>query len=172
MLKVALIGCGRISFKHIEAYTKNMHRIRLVAACDPWTDRAKAAEYRKAIFSAEVTVYADYRAMLAKEKPDSCAVATESGHHPRIAIDCLEAGAYVICEKPMTLSTKDADAMNSAALRAGEKLEVCFQNGFNAPSPRQESRWRMADSGGCSTAWCRYAGSSARFCPWYRSAWL
>ena len=56
----------------------------------------------------DVTVYADYHEMLAKEKPDICAIATESGYHPRIAIDCLEAGAHVICEKPCLLYTSDA----------------------------------------------------------------
>jgi UDP-N-acetyl-2-amino-2-deoxyglucuronate dehydrogenase len=131
----ALIGCGRISFKHIEAAVANSDRIKLLACCDPVTTKAqsKAAEYRKAYPDAQIAVYTDYRDMLKKEHPDICAIATESGKHPVIAIDCLEAGSHVICEKPMALSTKDADAMNAAARKAGKKLAVCFQNRFNAP---------------------------------------
>jgi UDP-N-acetyl-2-amino-2-deoxyglucuronate dehydrogenase len=134
----ALIGCGRISHKHVEAAIENADRIRLVACCDPLADRAqaKAAEYTEARPEARVAVYSDYREMLEREKPDICAVATESGYHPRIAIECLEAGAHVICEKPMALSTGDADAMNRTARRAGRKLAVCFQNRFNAPVQR------------------------------------
>lgn len=130
-----LIGCGRISFKHIEAAIKNADRLALVAVCDPILERAeqRKAEYLNAFPDAHVAVYADYKQMLDHEKPDICAVATESGYHPRIAIDCLEAGAHVICEKPMALSTQDADAMISASQRAGKKLAVCFQNRFNAP---------------------------------------
>ena len=132
---LALIGCGRISFKHIEAAVKNNYRLSLIAVCDPILQRAeeKKAEYLKIFPEARVAVYADYRVMLEKEKPDMCAIATESGYHPRIAIDCLEAGAHVICEKPMALSTRDADAMIAASHRTGKKLAVCFQNRFNAP---------------------------------------
>jgi UDP-N-acetyl-2-amino-2-deoxyglucuronate dehydrogenase len=135
MRTLALIGCGRISFKHVEAAVKNADRLRLVAACDPRIERAetKAAEYRESFPSAEVAVYADYREMLVKEKPDICAVATESGYHPRISMDCSEAGSHVICEKPMALSTRDADAMIATARKAGKKLAVSFQSRFNAP---------------------------------------
>jgi len=135
MLTLALIGCGRISFKHVEAAVKNADKIRLIATCDPRIDRAeeKAADYRKAFPAAKVAIYADYRQMLEKERPDICAIATESGYHSRISMDCSAAGAHVICEKPMALSTTDADAMIAAALAAEKKLAVCFQNRFNAP---------------------------------------
>lgn len=137
-LKTALIGCGRISFKHVEAYARNVDRLRMVASCDPISERAeaKAAEYRATAPDAEVVVYGDYREMLAREKPDIVSIATESGKHPKIAIACLEAGCHVVCEKPMALSTRDADAMNEAARKAGRKLVVCFQNRFNAPVRR------------------------------------
>jgi len=139
VLRLALIGCGRISSKHIEAVLGNKDRVRLVACCDPIQDRAqgRAQEYGAGLSSgSDVRVYADYHEMLAKEKPDICAIATESGYHPRIAIDCLEAGSHVICEKPMALSTRDADAMIDAARRNNRKLAVCFQNRFNAPVQR------------------------------------
>ncbi len=138
---LALIGCGRISFKHIEAALSNHGKLRLVACCDPITERAetRAAEYRKAFPDAEVSIYADYRDMLKKEKPDICAIATESGYHPHIAIDCLNAGSHVICEKPMALSTRDADAMITEAEKNGKKLAVCFQNRFNAPVQKARS---------------------------------
>jgi Predicted dehydrogenases and related proteins len=138
MVSIALIGCGRISFKHIEAMVKNRDRIRLVACCDPRLDRAetRAAEYKKSVSEATVAIYADYREMLDKERPQFCAISTESGYHPDIAIHCSESGAHVICEKPMALSVDDADAMIAAADKAGRMLAVCFQNRFNAPVQR------------------------------------
>ncbi|MDR2767637.1 MAG: Gfo/Idh/MocA family oxidoreductase [Treponema sp.] len=131
----ALIGCGRISFKHIEAFVKNADKMILTAACDPVLSRAeeKAKEYRASLPGAGLAVYADYKQMLAESPPDIVTIATESGKHKDIAIDCLNAGCHVICEKPMALSTRDADTMNEAARRAGKKLAVCFQNRFNAP---------------------------------------
>jgi predicted dehydrogenase len=135
MFKVALIGCGRISFKHIEGYIKNSDRMTLVAACDPKTDRAEAKrlEYLKAFPDAAVSVFADYREMLAKVRPDIVSIASESGYHAQIAIDCLNAGAHVICEKPMAVSTRDADAMIAAGKKNNRKFAVCFQNRYNAP---------------------------------------
>ena len=138
MITLALIGCGRISYKHIEAAIANGDRIRLVACCDPVPSRmeAKAQEFKKAFPDAKVALYDDYREMLKNEHPGICAIATESGYHPKIAIACLEAGSHVICEKPMALSTNDADAMIAVAKKADRKLAVCFQNRFNAPIQR------------------------------------
>jgi predicted dehydrogenase len=119
---VSLIGCGRISFKHIEAFAKNADAMILSAVCDPILSRAeeKVQEYKKSIPDAKTAVYVDCQTMLAECKPDIVTIATESGKHKDIAIDCLNAGCHVICEKPMALSTKDADAktMYSADLPA------------------------------------------------------
>jgi len=135
MKKIALIGCGRISFKHIEAFVNNADKLTLTAICDPVISRAKEkeSEYKKSFPNAETSVFADYKEMLVKQKPDIVTIATESGKHCQIAVDCLEAGCHVISEKPMALSTKDADFMISTAKRKKLKLAVCFQNRFNAP---------------------------------------
>jgi len=135
MYTTALIGCGRISFKHIEGFVDNANKLKLTALCDPIKKRAeeKAGEYQKKIPDANIAVYEDYREMLTKQKPDIVTIATESGKHKEIAIACLEAGCHVICEKPMALSVKDADKMIAAAKKNKRKLAVCFQNRFNAP---------------------------------------
>jgi predicted dehydrogenase len=131
----SLIGCGRISFKHIEAFAKNADKMVLTAVCDPVLGRAeeKAKEYQAHAMGSPVAVYTDYGKMLVNCKPDLVTIATESGKHKAIALDCLNAGCHVICEKPMALSTQDADAMIETAKRVGKKLAVCFQNRFNAP---------------------------------------
>lgn len=172
----SLIGCGRISFKHIEAAVKNNDRLSLVAVCDPILERAeeKKAEYLKTFPEAKVAVYADYRELLEKEKPDVCAIATESGYHPTIAIDCLGGGAHVICEKPMALSTRDADAMIAASHRTGKKLAVCFQNRFNAPVQKarkalEAGRFGRMLHGSIQVRWNR-SESYYKQAPW-RGTW-
>jgi len=77
--------------------------------------------------------------MLDKQKPDIVTIATESGKHCEITVNCLEAGCHVIVEKPMALSTEDADKMISIARKNNKKLAVCFQNRFNAPIQRLRS---------------------------------
>jgi UDP-N-acetyl-2-amino-2-deoxyglucuronate dehydrogenase len=135
MYNVALIGCGRISFKHIEGFVDNADKIKLIAVCDPVKNRTeeKIREYKNKYPDANIDIYEDYREMLAKQKPDIVTIATESGKHPEIAITCLESGCHIICEKPMALSVKDADKMIAAAKKNKKKLAVCFQNRFNAP---------------------------------------
>ncbi len=177
MYTIALIGCGRISFKHIEAFVKNADRLKLIAACDPRLERAqaKAADYKKALPSAdEPKTYADYRDMLAELKPDIVTIATESGYHPAVAIDCLRAGAHVIVEKPMALSTADAKAMNEAAKAAGKKIAVCFQNRFNAPvrklrDAKEAGRFGRMMHGMVQVRWNRNEGYYAE-APW-RGTW-
>ena len=132
---VALIGCGRISFKHIEGFVADKEKMTLIACCDPLLERAdeKAKDYQKSIPHAEVKTYKDYKVMLEELQPDIVTIATESGKHKAIAIDCLNAGSHVICEKPMALSTSDAQEMIDCAKKNNKKLAVCFQNRFNAP---------------------------------------
>jgi predicted dehydrogenase len=176
MYTIALVGCGRISFKHIEAYANNADKLRFVAACDPVTERAEAKrnEYLKSFPNADIKIYADYRDMLTELKPDIVTIATESGKHPAIAIDCLNAGCHVICEKPMALSTADADAMNAAAKKAGKKLAVCFQNRFNAPVQKlrkayEEGRFGKLLHGMIQIRWNRNEAYYAE-APW-RGTW-
>ncbi|MCL2185860.1 MAG: Gfo/Idh/MocA family oxidoreductase [Treponema sp.] len=135
MFKTALIGCGRISFKHIEGFIDNADRLDLFAVCDPLEDRAreKIKEYKNKFSNADVLIFTDYKEMLLKHKPDIVTIATESGKHSEIAVNCLNAGCHVICEKPMALSSKDADNMIAASKKDNKKLAVCFQNRFNAP---------------------------------------
>lgn len=135
MMKIALIGCGRISFKHIEAFVAMQDKVALVAVCDPIVERAeeKKAEYGKSVPNAPVKVFSDYKEMLEICKPEIVTIATESGKHKDIAVYCLQHGAHVICEKPMALSTADAQAMIDTAKQHGKQLAVCFQNRFNAP---------------------------------------
>ena len=135
MYTIALIGCGRISYKHIEGFTGNADKIKLTALCDPFLDRAKEKEieYKKHFPDAEVNIYSDYKRMLSAQRPDIVTIAAESGKHHDIAADCLQAGCHVICEKPMALSTSDADHMILCAKENNRKLAVCFQNRFNGP---------------------------------------
>lgn len=134
-LNFAIIGCGRISYKHVEALVRNRENAVLVAVCDVIKENAeaKANEYQKTFIDGKVNVYTDYKEMLEKENIDVVTVATESGYHPEIAIYCMERSKHVICEKPMALSVKDADNMIECSRKNNVKLSVCHQNRFNVP---------------------------------------
>ncbi|MCI1944324.1 Gfo/Idh/MocA family protein [Clostridium luticellarii] len=135
-LKFAIIGCGRISYKHIEALAANKEEAVLTAVCDIVSEKAEKRkdEYvDKTGKDHEPAVYTDYKEMLAKQEIDVVTIATESGYHPEIAIYCMNNKKNVICEKPMALSIQDADAMIAASEKNHVKLCICHQNRFNKP---------------------------------------
>jgi len=133
-LKIAIIGCGRIACKHIDAIIQNKAEIELTAVCDVVESNAMSqkVEYIKAKGeNIDVKVYRDYKEMLDEVDIDIVAIATESGYHPEISIYCMNKSKHVIVEKPMALSTQDADKMIECSRENKVKLCICHQNRFN-----------------------------------------
>lgn len=133
MLKIGLVGCGRISRKHIEAIAANGDICELAAVADliPAKMDAAAALYSEKT-GKDVRKYRDYQEML-QEEIDIISIATESGYHAQHALASLQAGKHVLVEKPMALSISDCDKMIAAAEERGLTLGLCHQNRFNPP---------------------------------------
>ena len=127
-MKYALIGCGRISPNHIAAAKAN--GLEIVAICDL---EMKNMEDKKRKFElpSSVRTYVDYKKMIEEETPDLIAIATESGKHASIALDCIEAGCNLIIEKPISLSLEDADRIIKKSKEKNVKVCACHQNRFN-----------------------------------------
>ena len=128
-MKYALIGCGRISPNHVAAAIKN--NLDIVAVCDIIPENMENILGKFDIDSSNIKRYTDYIEMLENEKPELVAIATESGKHAKIALDCLDRGANIIIEKPIALSLADADKIIEKSKEKG--LVVCanHQNRFN-----------------------------------------
>ena len=128
-MKYGLIGCGRISPNHLEAAINN--NLGIVGICDIVPENMDILLNKLNIDTNKYKKFTDYKEMLENEKPELVAIATESGKHAQIALDCLDAGCNVIIEKPIALSLEDADKIIE---KAKEKdLVVCanHQNRFN-----------------------------------------
>jgi predicted dehydrogenase len=107
-----------------------------------------------------VRQYTDYHEMLKKEKPELVAIATESGKHAAIALDCIEAGCNVIIEKPIALSLEDADAIIRAAKEKKVKVCASHQNRFNKSVQKireamENGRFGRMFYGTAHIRWCR-----------------
>ncbi|MGH2332327.1 Gfo/Idh/MocA family protein [Thermoanaerobacter mathranii] len=138
-LRFGLIGCGRVSFKHIEAIVNNYDNAELVALCDLEIEKAELLKKRykelldkKNVKINNIEVYRDYQELLKRADIDIVSIATYSGTHAEITINALKSGKHVIVEKPMALSIKDADEMIETAKKYNRKLTVCHQNRFNS----------------------------------------
>ena len=156
-MKYALIGCGRISPNHIAAAVAN--KLEIVAMCDINPDNIVD---KKLKFDLPDTVkeYLDYREMLRKEKIDLIAIATESGKHAQIALECIEAGCNLIIEKPIALSLEDADEIIRKADEKGVKVCACHQNRFNKSIQKireavDKKRFGKLFYGTAHIRWCR-----------------
>ncbi|QCX32834.1 Gfo/Idh/MocA family oxidoreductase [Caloramator sp. E03] len=175
-LKFAIIGCGRISKWHVDAIAQNNNEAVLVATCDIIKEKAieKSEIYKKYFSDATVNIYEDYKKMLDSEEIDVVTIATESGYHPEIAIYAMKKGKHVIVEKPMALSTDDADLMIKTAKENKVKLCVSHQNRFNKSiqmlrAALEEGRFGKLVSGMASIRWNRNM-EYYRQAPW-RGTW-
>ncbi len=134
MLRVGLLGCGRISKKHVEAIAANGDVAELVAVCDlvPEKMEVAAALYQEKT-GRRPRQYLEYREMLDSPDIDIIAIASESGRHAGHTLASLEAGKHVLVEKPMALSVEDCDKMIALAEARNLTLGLCHQNRFNPP---------------------------------------
>lgn len=155
-MKYALIGCGRISPNHIVAAINN--GLEIVGLCD--IDKKMLYDKAAKFDLRDVHQYADYRDMLEREKPDLVAIATESGKHASIALDCIEANCNLIIEKPIALSIDDANGIIAASKNKGVKVCASHQNRFNKSIQKirealERNRFGRMFYGTAHIRWCR-----------------
>ena len=124
-VRVALVGCGRISGNHFDAFRK-IPGLSLVGVCDLVEERARAAGE-----SQGVPFFTSYEKMLQGIECDAVVIATPSGLHPQQGILAARAGKHVITEKPMAISLGAADELVHACDSAGVRLFVVKQNRLN-----------------------------------------
>ena len=130
-IKIAIIGCGGIATRaHMTAYEQLADRFEVVAACDILPDRvAQFAEKFK--IPAHFT---DYRDVLKLEGLQAVDICTPNYLHSIIAVEALDAGLNVLCEKPDAINPAEAIRMNEAAERNNKLLMVIRNNRFLAQS--------------------------------------
>jgi len=117
-LRVGIVGGGGAAYWHMSSMRK-IGNIEVAAICDENEARARRAAKAFHIRSA----YADLSEMLGKEKMDVVDICAPPQTHPALATRAMEAGCHVLTEKPMALTTQEADEMIGAA-RANQ-VQLC-----------------------------------------------
>ena len=122
-------GAGNYGHGLHVAY-KNLENVEFIAVADPDdAGRKKAVEETGALRD-----YSDYRDLLSKEDLDIVSVCPRwIPAHLELVPACLDAGCHIYCEKPMTATLADGDAIVSAAQEKGLKIAVAHQ-GVYAPA--------------------------------------
>jgi len=125
-IRIAVVGCGRISKNHFGSIEKHASDFELVAVCDtnPTTLAEHADQYK-------VPGYANMENMLVEHQIDAVALCTPSGVHPDQAVLAAKHGVNVITEKPMATRWHDGVRMVKACDDAGVRMFVVKQNRRN-----------------------------------------
>jgi len=122
VLRVGIVGCGRISGLHEMGY-REREDARIVAVCDSQKKRAQ----EKAKAWGVDKVYTDYGQLLADHNVDLVELLVPHHLHAPLTVAACEAGKNVSVQKPMALTAAEAGQMIAAAEKAGVVLRV-FEN--------------------------------------------
>jgi predicted dehydrogenase len=133
-LKFAIIGCGRISYKHVEAILHNENEAELVAVCDILEENAlrRKEEYLKHYnANSEVKVFLDYKEMLSTEKLDAVFILTPPHLHGEIEKVCATHVPAVFIEKPVSNNLKTTFDIQEVFDSAGTIASVGYMMRYN-----------------------------------------
>ncbi|MEK7413629.1 MAG: Gfo/Idh/MocA family oxidoreductase [Planctomycetota bacterium] len=152
--RIGIVGAGAIAKSHVEGLRAS--GCEVIAVADPFeTARTKFAETHK------VTAYASLADMRKAEKLDAISVCTPNSLHAPVAIEGLESGLHVLCEKPPATSLAAAVQMRDVARKSGKLLMMGFNQRFEAHA---QELARLRDQGTfgqiyhAKAAWIRRRG--------------
>ena len=125
MLKICIIGAGRIGKVHLESISYHVKNATVTAMADPFMNE----ETEKLIRSYGVSkVTKDYKDILNDKDIDAVLVCSSTDTHAAISIEAINAGKHVFCEKPVDHSIEKIQAVADALK---EHPDIKFQVGFN-----------------------------------------
>lgn len=126
MIKIGLMGCGMIAqTAHLWAINHS-RKVELVAAYDP--DPQRLREVRKSSPQIDIQPYTDVEDFF-KSGLDAVAITSPAGAHYSNVMDAARFGKHALCEKPIAMTEKDAEAMIAAMAKAKKQLYVglCYR---------------------------------------------
>jgi myo-inositol 2-dehydrogenase/D-chiro-inositol 1-dehydrogenase len=126
LIRVGVIGTGRIGRMHAELLERRVPGLALAAVFD--TDEAAAQEVGA---SFGVPVHASADELISSPEVDAVAVCSVSGTHVDLIVAAAAAGRPVFCEKPLSLSLAEVDRALAAVDRAGVLLQIGFNRRFD-----------------------------------------
>ncbi len=124
MLKGGIIGLGKMGISHA-AIVGAHPSVDFVAVCD--TSSLVLDAFKK---YTKVNTYSDYMKMLDKETLDFVVIATPTKFHYPMAKHAMEKNIHVFCEKPFSLTSKEATELVNIAKKKNLVNQVGYHNHF------------------------------------------
>lgn len=160
MLKVAIVGCGKIADSHA-SQIQRIPGCEIVGTCDREELMAKQLAER---FNVK-RYYGRLDALLREGQPDVVHITTPPQSHYEIGRQCLEAGCHIYVEKPFTIDAAETEKLISLADRTGLRLTVGTDEQFSAVARWMRKLVRDGYLGGTpvhiESTWCYELGEGA-----------
>jgi predicted dehydrogenase len=136
-LQIGHVGVGVQGGYHVNAIKENAsaNNVQQIAVCDLYVRARKNAAGRLGLKDSQI--YADYRKLLANKDIDVIVIATSDNWHADIAVDALNAGKHVYCEKPMCKTLEETFRIYDTVKKTGKKFQIGAQR-------CSENRWHIA----------------------------
>src|SRR4051794_33037135 len=160
-LRIGVIGGGGIAQLHLPHLRKRADAVDIVGIAD--VNPAVAEVAKKFEINRFVS---DYRELI--PETDAIAISVPTHLHAPIAIDALNAGKHVFCEKPMARTMPQAQAMADAARKSGAALQIGFVRRFD----HGWLVWRdalLAGKIGRPAVWRDFQSSPGQVAPWFQT---
>ncbi len=116
------IGCIGVGSMGTGDARGHAHFGDIVAVCDVDSRHAERAKNDQAIGKGKADSYGDYRRVLERNDIDVVSVVTPDHWHVKIAIEALQAGKHVFCQKPLTLTLEENQLIRNACKKYSDRV--------------------------------------------------
>ena len=127
VIKVGVIGAGRIGKIHAENLATRIPGVDVVAIADPNVDAAKELAEKLHVSA----YYEDYRKILDDKSIEAVLICSSTDTHARFMTEAADAGKHIFCEKPVDHSLEKIDAALAAVKKASVKCQIGFNRRFD-----------------------------------------
>jgi UDP-N-acetyl-2-amino-2-deoxyglucuronate dehydrogenase len=157
-VKFAIVGCGNIGSRHL-AVVNAQQNAKISALCDIDSVKGKSL----ASLYGEIPFFSSFNEMIEKTDADVINICTPHGLHAPMAIKAADHGKHVLVEKPMALTSSEADDMIAAGERNNVRIMVVKQNRYNVPIALTKNALNSGKLGKiymvlCNVLWNRHDG--------------
>lgn len=153
MLKVAIVGCGKIADSHAIEIQK-IPGCEIAGVCDSEALMAKQLYDRFPVKH----YFSNLDELLDAARPDVVHITTPPQTHFEIGLKCLKAGCHLFIEKPFTLNTSEAEKLLHLAMETGRKVTVGHDAQFSVVARRMRKLVEDGYLGGApvhlESYWC------------------
>ncbi|MGB7581790.1 MAG: Gfo/Idh/MocA family oxidoreductase [Sedimentisphaerales bacterium] len=130
-MRVGIVGFGFMGRQHLHCY-RGLRGVRVAAICDNDKTRLKGSEKIEgniggddaALNLGDVALYTDFEKMLAGKQLDAVSITLPTFMHRDFTVKTLNAGAHVLCEKPMAMNVEQCEGMIAAAKTNKRILQI------------------------------------------------